>query len=180
MKTLVNSITQCCSQLGYNLTSVHSRINLLQYADDTSLIGDGPSLCQHLLSLTESWLAWSEMWSNISKCVSVAIKTSLGKAYDPGLKLGNEPIPNLGDTTFQFLGARWPSTPNEYREHLKTKLLSMLENVNATSITRQQKQKLFKVSICTHLTWDLSISDLPVSWLLNHRQLIATRFLKIW
>ena len=182
MNTLVDSITQCCSQLGYSLTSVRSRINLLQYADDTSLIGDGPSSCQHLLHLTESWLAWSGMRANVPKCVSVAIKASSGKAFDPGLKLGNEPIPYLGDTTFRFLGAPVAihSTSEESREHLKTKLLSMLEKVDATPITRQQKLKLFKVSICSRLTWDLSISDLPVSWLQNHLQPIATRFLKRW
>ena len=52
MNTLVDSITQYCAHLGYSLNSVSSRINLLQYADDTSLIGDGPSSCPHLLSLT--------------------------------------------------------------------------------------------------------------------------------
>ena len=56
----------------------------------------------------------------------------------------------------------------------------MLEKVDATSITCQQKLKLFKVSICPCLTWDLSISDLPVSWLQSHLQSIATRFLKRW
>ena len=43
---------------------------------------------------------------------------------------------------------------------------------------RQQKLKIFKVSICPRLTWDLSISDLPVSWLQNNLQPIATRYLK--
>jgi hypothetical protein len=56
----------------------------------------------------------------------------------------------------------------------------MLQKVNETPITRQQKIKLFKVSICPRLTWDLSISDLPVSWLQNTLQPIATRFLKRW
>ena len=94
----------------------------------------------------------------------------------------SQPIPYLGDTTFQFLGAPVAvhSTSDETREHLITKLASMLEKVDATSITGQQKLKLFKVSICPRLTWDLSISDLPVSWLRNHLQSIATRFLKRW
>ena len=72
------------------------------------------------------------------------------------------------------------STSDETREHLITKLASMLEKVDATSITRQQKLKLIKVSICPRLTWDHSISDLPVSWLRNQFQPIATRFLKRW
>ena len=69
INTLVDSITQRCSQLGYSLSSVRSRINLLQYADDTSLIGNKPSSCQHLLSITESWLDWSGMRPNVPKCV---------------------------------------------------------------------------------------------------------------
>ena len=76
MNTLVDSITQPFSQLGYNLSSVGNKINLLQYADDTSLIGDGPSSCQHLSRLTESWLAWSGMRANVPKCVCIAVKAS--------------------------------------------------------------------------------------------------------
>ena len=73
MNTLVDSIIQRYSQLGYSLNSAHSRINLLQYADDTCLIGDDPSSCQRLLSITESWLDCSGMQANVPKCVSVHI-----------------------------------------------------------------------------------------------------------
>ena len=182
MNTLVESIAQRGAHLGYNLNSVPGKFNLLQYADDTSLISDGPSSCQHLLSLTESWLSWSGMRANVPKCVGVAIKASTGRAYNPNLTLSGQPIPNLGDTTFWFLGAPVAvhSPSDETRDHLVTKLASMLEKVDATSITHQQKLKLFKVSICPRLTRDLSISELPVSWLRNHLQPIATRFLKRW
>ena len=102
MNTLVDSITQRCAHLGYSLNSVSGRINLLQYADDTSLIGDGPSSCQHLLSLTELWLSWSGMQANVPKCVGVAIKAFTGRAYNPNLTLSDRPTPYLGDTTFRF------------------------------------------------------------------------------
>ena len=182
MNTLVDSITQRCAHLGYSLNSVSGRINLLQYADDTSLIGDGPSSCQHLLSLTELWLSWSGMQANVPKCVGVAIKASTGRAYNPNHTLSDQPIPYLGDTTFRFLGAPVAihSTSAETREHLATKLSAMLQRVDNTSITRQQKLNLFKVCICPRLTWDLSISNLPVSWLQNTLQPIATRYLKRW
>ena len=55
-----------------------------------------------------------------------------------------------------------------------------MQRIDDTSVTRQQKLKLFKVSICPHLTWDLSILDLPVSWLWNTLQPITTRYLKRW
>ena len=50
---LVDSITHRCSNLGYNLNSLSNTINHLQYADDTTLIGDGPASCQRLLDLTD-------------------------------------------------------------------------------------------------------------------------------
>ena len=56
----------------------------------------------------------------------------------------------------------------------------MLQKVDEVPITRQQKLKVFKVAICPRLTWDLATSDLPISWLQNHLQPIATRFLKRW
>ena len=134
-----------------------------------------PSSCQHLLSLTESCLSWSGMRANITKCVAVAITT--GRAYNPNLTLSGQPIHYLGDATFRFLGAPVAihSTSDETREHLVTKLLAMLPRDDNTSITRQQKIKLFKLSIYPRLTWDLSISDLPVSSLQNTLQPIATR-----
>ena len=182
MNTLVDSITHRCAHLGYSLNSISGRINLLQYADDTSLISDGPSSCQLMLSLTESWLSWSGMQANVPKCVGVAIKASTGRAYNPSLTLSDQSIPYLGDTTFRFLGAPVAihSISAETREHLVNKLSTMLQRVDDTSITRQQKLKFFKVCICPRLTWDLSISDLPVSWLKNTLQPTATRYLKKW
>ena len=129
-----------------------------------------PSFCQHMLCLTESWLTWSGMAVNGPKSVAVAIKASTGRAYN--LTLSGQPIPYLSDTTFQFLG-----TPMGI---LVTKLSTMMQSIDDTSVTRRQKPKLFKVSICPRLTWDLSISDLPVSWLWNSLQPIATRYLKRW
>ena len=85
LNTLVDSIIQRYSQLGYSLNSVRRRINLLKYANNTSFIGDSPSSCQRLLSITESWLDCSGMQANIPS-VCIAIKASAGKAYKPNLK----------------------------------------------------------------------------------------------
>ena len=114
--------------------------------------------------------------------MSVAIKASTGKAYNPDLTLNKEPIPYLGDSTFHFLGAPVTihSTAAETRNNLVTKLSFMLQKVDDVPITRQQKLKLFRICICPHLTWNLSISDLPMSWLCSTLQPIATRFLKKW
>ena len=104
MNTLVDTITKQYPDLGYSHSSSPCSTNLLQYADDTSLIADGPSSCRSLLAATESWLTWSGMKANVPKCVSLAIHSSSGKPYDPELTLNGGPIPYIGDSTFRFLG----------------------------------------------------------------------------
>ena len=182
MNTLVDSITQCFPDLGYSPKSCPKKINLLQYADDTSLIADGPSSCQKILSTTESWLSWSGMKANVPKCVCVAISSSTGKPYNPNLTLDSEPIPYLADSTFHFLGAPVSvhSTNADSREHLLAKLSSLLQKVDVVPITRQQKLKMFKVGICPRLAWDLSASTFPITWLQTKLQPIATKYLKRW
>ena len=92
MNILVDTITKRHSNLGYMLAASSQRSNLLQYADDTSLLSDGPSSCQSLLSTTEAWLSWSGMKANVPKCVCLAIQASTGRPYDPRLKLNRETI----------------------------------------------------------------------------------------
>lgn len=182
MNNLVDSITQRYTHLGYSLNSVPRRSNLLQYTDDTSLIGDGPSSCQLLLSVTKSWLTWSGMHVNVPKFVAVAIKANTGKVYNPNLVLSGHTIPYLGDNTFRFLGTPVAihSTSTESREHLVAKLRVMLEKIDVTPITQQQKLQGFRACMCPRLTWDLSITDLPISWLQNTLQPIATKYLTRW
>ena len=104
MNTLVDTITKCHPDLGYHLSSSSVKSNLLQYADDTSLV-DGPSSCKAMLTTTEAWLKWSGTKANVPKCMSLAIRVSSGKPYDPKLMLNEEAVPYFGDSTFHFLGA---------------------------------------------------------------------------
>ena len=56
MNTLVDTITKRYPDLGYSLRSSPCKTNLLQYANDISLIADGSSSCRTLLAATETWL----------------------------------------------------------------------------------------------------------------------------
>jgi len=182
INTLVDTITKCYPHLGYSLTSSRHRTNLLQYADDTSLIADGPSSCKTLLGVIEDWLTWSGMKANVPKCVSLAIRASSGTPYNPELTLDQETIPYIGDSTFLFLGAPISihNTRAQAKDALLKKLDSLLQKVDVCLITRQQKLKLFKACICPRLTWDLSVADFSVTWLETKLQPLATRYLKKW
>ena len=182
MNTLVETITRKHSALGYKLSTTSCRSNLLQYADDTSLLADGPSSCQILLDTTEAWLSWSGMKANVPKCLCLAVQASTGKPYDPKLLLNGESIPFISDNTFFFLGAPVSihRTSATARQDLCSKLTTLLQKVDATLLSKQQKLLLYKLAVCPRLTWDLSVNFLPVSWLKTTLQPIATKFLKRW
>ena len=56
--------------LGYTFSQSERLVHLLQYADDTCLIGSGPASCQELLQPVERWLQWTGMRAKPAKCHS--------------------------------------------------------------------------------------------------------------
>ena len=57
INTLVDTL-QTRRDLGYRYSQSQLPINLLQYADDTCLIGNSPASCQHLPEMMAGWLHW--------------------------------------------------------------------------------------------------------------------------
>ena len=103
MCTLIDAL-EPMKHLSYNLSGSRHSVHLLQYADDTCLVGNGPSSCQELLTQVERWLRWSGMKAKVPKCYALGIKSSTGKPFDPALTLHNQEIPFIQDKPFKFLG----------------------------------------------------------------------------
>lgn len=183
INTLVDATLQHTS-LGYSLSGIHppSPINLLQYADDSSFLADGPASCQYLLLLLEKWLRWSQMEAKLPKCKSLAFKASSSKPYDPNLTLFGQKIPYIGNNTIYFLGIPISlHLPRKApRQSIYSKVETMLIKIDKTLLSRQQKLNIFKIGVCPKITWDLTINNLPRSWLDNQLQPLATRYLKKW
>ena len=98
------------------------------------------------------------------------------------LTLHGNYIPNIGNRSIKFLGAyiQIPPDHNRMRDHLMSKLNSLLNKVNSVPVSRQQKLLLYRAAICPRLLWDLRISDLPMLWVTKCLEATATRFLKKW
>ena len=122
------------------------------------------------------------MKPKVSKCCSLAVEVSSGKVYHPQLSLCGEGIPFLCDTTFRFLGA--PVSIHNIQEETRTALTAKLERllslVDVTLVTSQQKVRLFRDAVCPCLIWDLSLADLPISWVKKNLDTLTTRYLKHW
>ena len=181
INTMVDTIHQRLD-LGYTITNTSHTINLLQYADDACIIAKDPASCQHLLKTVEQWLQWTGMRAKVPKCHSFAIQSSTGKIADPRLTLSGQQIPSIGNESIKFLGLtiEVPKNTNRARAEIKNRLLSMLQLVDQSGVTRLQKLKLYKLAICPRLTWLLSIQEYPASWIEKELEGPTTKFLKQW
>ena len=67
MATLADAL-KADKHLGYTFSNSYRSMNVLQYADDTCLVADGPSSCQRLLDRVDEWLDWTGMKVKVPKC----------------------------------------------------------------------------------------------------------------
>lgn len=79
MNTQVDSITQSHHHLGYSLSTSNHRCNLLQYADNTSLLANGPAASQTLLECTERWYTGQRGSPRSLSAVVWQLKPTLGR-----------------------------------------------------------------------------------------------------
>ena len=66
------------------------------------------------------------------------------------------------------------------KDHLESKLHTLLEKVDSVPVTRNQKLLLYKAGVCPIMLWDMGISDLPISWITKCLEATTTRYLKKW
>ena len=181
MNTYIDSVRPFFHE-GYCFHNSTKQLSLLQYADDTCIVTNGPATCQAILRRTDQWLEWSKMRANVSKCKCLALKASTGRVYDPNLSIAGEKIPFVGSNPVKFPGGtiQIPKDQSSARQLLKKKLTTLLEKVDQIPVTRKQKLKLYKLAICPRLSWDLTISNFPITWITKALDADVTRFLKRW
>ena len=181
MATLADTL-KADHSLGYRFSNSPREMSILQYADDTCLVANGPASCQQMLHKVERWLDWTGMEAKVPKCFSLAIAASSGKRYDPKLKMCGESIPVIANKSIKFLGCpiMVPHTNSHHKKYLEEKLEQLLQRVEQVPVTGKQKLLLYKAGICPRLNWDLGIMDLPISWVNTTLEARATHFLKKW
>ena len=180
MVTLTDAL-KANKQLGYRLAG-KTTSNVLQYADDTCIVANGPANCQAMLDKVQGWLQWTGMVAKVPKCKSLGILASSGKRLDPKLHLNGESISFIGTLSFRFLGGpvQVPMDSSQHRAHLVEKLHNLLLKVDNSMVTSKQKLLLYRAGVCPRLTWDLSILDLPITWVTRTLESMATRYIKKW
>ena len=141
INTMVDTV-QSRQDLGYIISPSQKPVNLLQYADDTCLVANFPSSCQHLINMlaTCTWLSWSGMKAKIPKCASLGLLVSTGKKVDPMLTLEDYPIQYTPEGV-RFLGLKIEMPPDHAKSRVAvvSELERMLCKIDRCPLTRKQK-----------------------------------------
>ena len=188
------------STVGYNHKESNVRTKLQGYVDDLTVLTQTPKQHQKVLDVLSGFLEWSGMEAKPSKCKSFAqkvfeknskntkFKATTPKsfsAYDPQLKISGKPISFLQDDpvkkSIKMLG-KWIDGKNRKKEDktlVKEKLEDYLTKTNDVALTGVQKSWIYANMIIPCLTWELTIYELPASFVDTLDSLI-TRYLKKW
>ena len=89
------------------------------------------------------------------------------------------PYPSSGIKQSSSL-AGLPLDTSNIKSQVLSKFSRMLERVDKTPVTRQQKLRLYRAGICPRMSWNLTVNSLPLSWVTGTLEATATRFLKKW
>ena len=138
---------------------------------------------RNCLQPVERWVQWTGIRAKPAKCHSLGIRTSTGKSFDPALTIDGQPIiPFIRNEAIKFLGRviQVPPDTHSIKSQVLSKLTRMLERVDGTPVTRQQKLKLYRVGICPRMSWDLAVNNPPLLRVTGTPEATVTRFLKRW
>jgi len=109
----------------------------------------------------------------------MALKAGSSKVYDPMLTLSGTKLPFVGNQPVRFLGGviQVPSNNIGARFELANKLQSLLKKIDKTPVTSKQKMLIFKLGVCPRISWDLTITTFPLSWIETTLDPLVTRYL---
>ena len=124
---------------------------------------------------TIKWLDWARMQVKVPKCRALSINR--GRAVtQSSLKLDGESVPSASEAPIRFLDVPTLNTINHCTALAKQLKLYLLK-IDKTTVTRRQKLKLYQLAVCAKLSCDLSVHQIPLSWV---ERVLDTKYIKKW
>ena len=174
----------------FDLNKKFGILELLQlvYADDHTLVNRTISGAQRTLNEIFKWLSWTKcMKAKPTKCKSLAFcnttlqgSTSFG-TVDAHLLIGSDPISDIADTPFKFLG-RKISKELDSKNLRNTVLRAFKENfclLDAQHLKGSAKAWIYNNFILAFLSWPFLVYDFPPSFA-DDLTPVVNRYLKKW
>ncbi len=157
----------------------------LQFADDTAIISHNMEGAQRLIDLNIAWCKWAGMSIRIDKCSTFGMRKQNGRfeQYKPKLSIDNETIPQIeiGDH-FVYLGKIFDFALNNViaKENIKNKLRDLLKTTDNLKICSQQKLKILRIFVPSHMKYDLRSYDISLTWIAENLDTMIVNAVREW
>ena len=157
----------------------------LQFADDAAAVTSLESANQTLLNAFSRWCSWSKMTIRVDKCHSFGIKV-LGKGVKqvkPNLTINNQRIhPVEIDESFTYLGRHFDfkMTSEIRKAKLITETTSIMDRISQLPLHPRFKIQLYQRYYLSKISWDLTISDLSITWVKQALDNIVNNYIRLW
>jgi hypothetical protein len=178
--------TDKCLQQSYNFKSCpHLSVKELAFADDLLFVTKSPEGAQYLLKILDSFLNWSKMEVNESKCKYLAFKhrkTQYDHITDRLLKVNGKSIEPLQTTEhYKYLGINITPKLTTETDNNKLKILlnEGLKKIDGQKLTGFQKIWLYNHFLIPKMSWILMMVHLSNSFV-NSLQKTGQKLLKSW
>ena len=122
---------------------------------------------------------------NVGKCHAFGIKKvqSMAKQVKPNLYLNNKLIDPIEiGKSFLYLGRYFDFDMSEqdHKEELKKVLADYMEKINNLPLHPKHKINIYQRYVLSKISWHLTISDIPLTWIKQNLDNIVSRYLRLW
>ena len=173
------------TNFGYRISDGFKPRNWFQFADDAAAITCLESENQFLLNVFSRWCNWADMAVKVSKCHSFGIckKGTSSVQYKPKLYINNLLIPPVEtDDCFTYLGRHFDfkMRSNKHKEAAVNTINELFTTIDRLPLHPRNKLLLYKRSVLSKISWHLTVADLPITWVKNNIDNIASKFIRSW
>jgi hypothetical protein len=166
----------------------NTRCTSLTFADDVTLVARSPETMKDLLYIFERGLTWS-------MCLTPAPHKFKCRRYykdeagsftvsDPDLSFRNTKIMAAinEDMQFKMLGKIFPLSGNteDSKAILSKRVSDILDKIDRSETDNKFKLEIARSYVHSFLRWDLTIYDVPSSWVNTNLTTTLTKFIKKW
>ena len=121
----------------------------------------------------------------VSKCHSFGIckKGTSSVQYKPKLYINNLLIPPVEtDDCFTYLGRHFDfkMSSNKHKEAAVNTINELFTTIDRLPLHPRNKLLLYKRYVLSKISWHLTVADLPITWVKNNIDNIASKFIRSW
>lgn len=172
-------------QIGYRFLKFLSPRHWYQFADDAAVITGLESENQILLNEFSRWCTWAKMTIRIDKCHSfgMAKVSTASKQVKPKVYLNNKLVKPIGmKDSFTYLGKHFDfdMKGEKHKDDLIEATSTMLESIDRLPLHPRNKLLIYHRYILAKLSWDLTVSDISLTWVKTILDAKVHSFVRNW